>query len=175
MPILRLRRYRASSSYLPEQLHHRRNWEFHRYCARSSYLAIALVNIRAMALRGHRASSSCLPGFIDCTVWLLTRRYCASSSYLPLQMGPLLTRELCRCRVFCTRLPLSRESEGARGPRENDTSSIAISNFNVCRIMRFIDTSLRAAACSELLNSRGVYFAGNALRAAAYRNGPQLI
>lgn len=86
MPILRLRRYRASSSYLPigltsspyisfvgtsasssylpEQLHHRRNWEFHRYCARSSYLAIALVNIRAMALRGHRALSGFLPGYV---------------------------------------------------------------------------------------------------------------
>lgn len=60
----RLHRYRASSSYLPEQLHHRRNWEFHRYCARSSYLAIALVNIRAMALRGHRASSGFLPGYV---------------------------------------------------------------------------------------------------------------
>ena len=57
-----LRRYRVSSSYSPEQLHHRRNWESYRYCARSSYLAIALVNIRAMALRGHRASSGFLPG-----------------------------------------------------------------------------------------------------------------
>lgn len=47
---------------MPEQLHHRKNWEFHRYCARSSYLAIALVNIRATALRGHRASSGFLPG-----------------------------------------------------------------------------------------------------------------
>lgn len=54
----------ASSSYLPEQLHHRRNWEFHRCCARSSYLAIALVNIRAMALRGHRALSGFLPGYV---------------------------------------------------------------------------------------------------------------
>lgn len=84
------------------------------------------------------------------------------------QMGPLLTREIRRYRVFSTHLPLSRESEGARGSREKHTSSIAIPNFSVCRIMRFIDTSLRAAACSELLNSRGVYFAGNALRAAAY-------
>lgn len=145
-----------------------------RFRASSSYLPLKPLFLNLLILRRNCASSSCLPGFIDCTVWLLTRRYCASSSYLPLQMGPLLTRELCRCRVFCTRLPLSRESEGARGPRENDTSSIAISNFNVCRIMRFIDTSLRAAACSELLNSRGVYFAGNALRAAAYRNGLSL-
>ena len=146
-----------------------------RFRASSSYLSLKPLFLNLLILRRNCASSSCLPGFIDCTVWLLTRRYCASSSYLPLQMGPLLTRELRRCRVFCTRLPLSRESEGACGSREKDTSGIAISNFNVCRIMRFIDPSLRAAACSEFLNSRGVYFAGNALRAAAYRNSPRLV
>ena len=59
-----LRGYRVSISYSPEQLHHRRNWEFYRYCALSSYLAIALVNIRAMALRGHRASNGFLPGYV---------------------------------------------------------------------------------------------------------------
>lgn len=146
-----------------------------RYRASSSYLPLKPLFLNLLILRRSCASNSCLPGFTVYTVWLLTRRYCASSSYLPLHIGPLLTRELRRYRVFSTRLPLSRESEGARGAREKDTSSIAIPNFSVCRIMRFIDTSPRAAACPRLLNSRGVYFAGNALRAAAYRNGLQLI
>ena len=116
-----------------------------------------------------------LAGLFSIGTLHMLRSYRASSSTYPSRWARYSPASFVGSAFFSTRLPLSRESEGARGPRENDTSSIAISNFSVCRIMRFIDTSLRAAACSELLNSRGVYFAGNALRAAAYRNSPKLI
>lgn len=138
-----------------------------------------------LAARAHRTKSTdasqaprfeqLLAGLFSIGTLHMLRSYRASSSTYPSRWARYSPASFVGSAFFSTRLPLSRESEGARGPRENDTSSIAISNFSVCRIMRFIDTSLRAAACSELLNSRGVYFAGNALRAAAYRNSPKLI
>ena len=192
-----LRRYRASSSYLPPSAVRRRTCRLHRYRASSRYFPAALSGIQDVLLRRYRASSSYLPGNVPLersicfagTALLAVTCHCRQSEAVaccfagtalraatyPSRWARFSPASFVGIAFFSTRLPLSRESEGARGPRENDTSSIAISNFNVCRIMRFIDTSLRAAACSELLNSRGVYFAGNALRAAAYRNSPQPI
>ncbi len=84
MSILRLRRYRASSCYLPQTSREELRERLRRYRASSCYLPLDATKGVFKTLRRYRASSSYLPADNDFPVAPMLRRYRASSSYLPL-------------------------------------------------------------------------------------------
>ena len=125
-----LRRYRASSSYLPECLRHYRTYVLRRYRASSSYLPLAAIGPNAAALRRYRAKSSYLPSIQQEDARFALRRYRSSSSYLPGYVP--LERSICfggTALLAVTYLELI-----SAGVREG-----------------FVGSALRAATCPSIL------------------------
>lgn len=149
MSILRLRRYRASSSYLPIWLRRYRTYVLRRYRASISYLPAAPPGIQDVLLRRYRVSSIYLPLLRRELDERPLRRYRASSSYLPAISvklpWPLLRR-------YCS------------------SSSYLLSYVPLERSIYFVGTALLAVTYLELI-SAGVRegFVGSALRAVTYR------
>lgn len=130
MPILRLRRHRASSSYLPHILSVQGQIVLRRYRASSSYLPQTSREELRERLRRYRTTSSYLPAVCECELVFGLRRYRASSSYLPGYVP--LERSICfggTALLAVTYLELI-----SAGVREG-----------------FVGSALRAATCPSIL------------------------
>ena len=125
-----LRRYRASSSYLPQTSREELRERLRRYRTTSSYLPAVCECELVFGLRRYRASSSYLPSIQQEDARFALRRYRASSSYLPGYVP--LERSICfggTALLAVTYLELI-----SAGVREG-----------------FVGSALRAATCPSIL------------------------